>query len=83
MNNLVDSLVLSSMKTNFVRFIEIYGYDEADRKMASLFGDAYKWKQHELWQWFDHEYDRVPLKCLALPDLDIGEAIVCINKGLK
>ena len=56
MKNLVDNLVTSTLRANYARFVENFGYDEADRKMTALFGDAYYANRQDVWQWYDKEY---------------------------
>lgn len=56
MNNIVDSLMLSSLKHNYKKFVKEYGYVEADRKLHNLFGEAWLNNRKNVWQWFDVDY---------------------------
>ena len=46
-----------AIKHNYVDFVELYGFDLADKKLESLFGN--RWHQHKqvVWQWNDEEYN--------------------------
>ena len=53
MNDIIDTLMLSSLKHNYVEFVELYGFEEANKKLHNLFGET--WLQHKelVWQWYD------------------------------
>ena len=51
----IDSLTLSSMKSNYPEFVSDRGYDAANVAMGNVYGDVWLTHQHEVWQWFDDE----------------------------
>lgn len=53
MDNLIDSLIVSSMKHNYVEFVEARGYDRANVAMHNLFGEAWLNNRERIWQWYD------------------------------
>ena len=53
MNNVIDSLMLSSLRHNYVEFVELYGYEHANEKLGNLFGYAWLTYREQGWQWYD------------------------------
>lgn len=53
MSNILDSLMLSSLKHNYVEFVEEYGYELANEKLGRLFGDVWHIHKQHVWQWYD------------------------------
>jgi len=53
--NIVSSLTLSCVKHNMIEFIAEYGHEEADKRLAGLFGNSYINNREELYQWYDFE----------------------------
>ena len=53
MDNLVDNLVLSSLKHNYVEFVKRWGFDEANSKLHNLFGEVWLNNREQIWQWYD------------------------------
>jgi len=53
MKDLISSLTLSSIKHNYVEFVEEYGYELANEKLSGLFGDIWDTHKEEVWQWYD------------------------------
>ena len=49
------SLNMQCMKFNMIEFIDEYGYELADKKLANLFGKNYTDYREELYQWYDFE----------------------------
>ena len=41
MNNVIDSLMLSSLKHNYIEFVEEWGYEEANNRLHGLFGETW------------------------------------------
>ena len=56
MNNVIDSLMLSSLKHNYIEFVEEWGFAEADLRLHGLFGEVWLNNRENVWQWFDKEY---------------------------
>jgi radical SAM superfamily enzyme YgiQ (UPF0313 family) len=54
-SSIVTALTLSNIKHNMIEFIKEYGYQEADNKLASLYGKQYIENREELYQWYDFE----------------------------
>ena len=54
-DGLVDSLVQTSMKSNYIDLVTIHGTEDANERMAVLFGDTWTTHQTDIWQWFDEE----------------------------
>lgn len=70
MKNLVDSLMMSSMKKNYADFVWHFGFEDADRRMGTLFGELFWENKETIWQWYDNESV-------------FKEDIVCINEEVK
>lgn len=54
-SHILTSLTLSNIKHNMIDFIKEYGYEEADNKLAGLYGKTYIDNREELYQWYDFE----------------------------
>lgn len=59
--DVVDSLMLSSLKHNYKEFVEEWGYDKANTNMHELFGEAWLNHRHHVWQWYDQEYKGIAI----------------------
>lgn len=58
-NDIMNSLVMQSLKTNYVEFVEAWGYEQANENLTNLFGDVWKKRRQLVWQWYDREYNGV------------------------
>ena len=54
-NGLVDTLVQSSMKANYIDLVTVHGSEDANERMVVLYGDSWTAHQTDIWQWFDDE----------------------------
>jgi hypothetical protein len=54
-NELMDSLVLSSMRANYLDFVQVYGCELASERMEALYKETWKKHREVVWQWFDLE----------------------------
>lgn len=50
-----DMLTLSCIKHNYEEFVTEYGHDEANVRLARLFGTAWENCKERVWQWYDSE----------------------------
>ena len=53
MKDIIDSLIVISMRHNYSDFVKLYGYDSANEKLQRLFGDAWLAHKEDVWQWYD------------------------------
>tara|TARA_Y100000592_G_scaffold98824_1_gene172964 strand:- start:1687 stop:1896 length:210 start_codon:yes stop_codon:yes gene_type:complete len=56
--DVVGSLMLSSLKHNYVEFVDEWGYDRANQYLHELFGEAWLNNREVVWQWYDQEYKK-------------------------
>jgi hypothetical protein len=54
-DELMDSLLLSSLKANFLDMVVSYGIEEANVRMPRLFKESWESRKEIVWQWFDIE----------------------------
>ena len=54
-SGLIDSLVQSSMKANYIDLVTVHGSEDANERMVVLYGDSWTTHQTDIWQWFDDE----------------------------
>ena len=54
-DDLMESLLLSSLKANFVDMVVGYGIEEANVRMPRLFKESWESRKEIVWQWFDIE----------------------------
>ena len=55
MNELVESLIVSSMRHNYAEFVRLYGYDLANEKLQKLFGETWTKHKEDIWVWYDED----------------------------
>ena len=51
--NMVDTLMIQSMKHNYCELVECYGYDKANESLEKLFGSLWNENKEMIWQWYD------------------------------
>jgi len=54
-NEVMDSLVVSSLKANYLDFVQVYGCDLASDRMEAMFKNSWMKHRELVWQWFDYE----------------------------
>lgn len=54
-DDIMDSLLLSSLRANFLDMVTSYGIEEANVRMSRLFKDSWESRKEIVWQWFDIE----------------------------
>lgn len=72
-NKIINSLTLSCIKHNYPEFVREFGYEDADKRMESLFGTAWNDCKELVWQWHDYTTGQVR-------DMQLTEDVVCINE---
>jgi len=53
MKDVIDSLIVSSLRHNYSEFVRLYGYDKANEKLHNLFGDTWLTHREDIWVWYD------------------------------
>lgn len=52
----IDHLMLSAIKHNFMEFVADRGYEGANKAMQRLFPEHWERCKQDVWQWYDIEY---------------------------
>tara|TARA_R110000823_G_scaffold52680_1_gene130193 strand:+ start:309 stop:548 length:240 start_codon:yes stop_codon:yes gene_type:complete len=58
-DDLMDSLLVSSLKANFLDMVVSYGIEEANVRMPRLFKESWESRKEVVWQWFDIEMNEL------------------------
>jgi hypothetical protein len=59
MSGLIDALTVTSMKANYVDYVQNYGCEEANLRMAKMFDVSWLKHKETVWQWFDIQMEMV------------------------
>lgn len=54
-DDLMDELLLSSLRANYLDFVLEYGDRVASSKMGNLFSEGWEKHKESVWQWWDIE----------------------------
>ena len=51
-SNVIDGLMLESLKHNYVSFVDEWGFTEGESRLHSLFGDVWLVNRDSVFEWF-------------------------------
>jgi hypothetical protein len=54
-DDIMECLLVSSLRANFLDMVISYGIEEANLKMPRLFKETWESRKEVVWQWFDIE----------------------------
>ena len=54
-SNVIDGLMLESLKHNYVSFVNEWGYTKGESKLHGLFGDVWLVNRQAVLEWFGEE----------------------------
>jgi hypothetical protein len=59
--DVIEQLMIKSLKHNYSEFVKKYGYDRANELLDMAFGSLWKEHQEMIWQWYDTDKSNAPI----------------------